>query len=55
MAKNVKKQAPHGKRYAAQAAQVDKDALLDVASAITKAKELANAKFVRRRQLEAGD
>lgn len=46
MAKNTKKQAPHGKRYIAQAAQVDKDTLLDVVSAIAKAKELANAKFV---------
>lgn len=46
MAKNTKKQAPHGKRYTAQAAQVDKDTLLDVVSAIAKAKQLANAKFV---------
>lgn len=46
MAKNTKKQAPPGKRYTAQAAQVDKDTLLDVVSAIAKAKELANAKFV---------
>lgn len=46
MAKNIKKKAPHGKRYTAQAAQIDKDTLLDVVSAIAKAKELANAKFV---------
>ncbi len=43
--KNIKKDR-HSPRYEALAATVDQDNLLDVAAALTKAKETANAKFV---------